>query len=106
MSWSRILKITAPWNFTDDFYYTLFTEKAPPTLVFSASITNINPNNITRVHKFIGRLKSKVPNFYHFMVEGGHDLHFLTPESIADKIKLFLKSDYDKLDAIDVKAKL
>lgn len=103
LSWKRILKIMAPWNFTDDFYSELFSNNAPPTLVISATNYNgVYLDEITKYHAFIDKLKEKIPNFYHIVVDGSHDLHFLTPELISDDIKWFFKANF-KNDSVKSK---
>ncbi|XP_075989507.1 serine hydrolase-like protein isoform X2 [Anticarsia gemmatalis] len=88
-SWDRRLKMPAPQNYPNTYYFALF-KNIPKTLLISAS-ESIFPKTQAKAGslELIGMM-SKLSNFSQVIVEGDHDVHLSYPERVAPYAAAFL----------------
>ncbi|XP_030034026.2 serine hydrolase-like protein 2 [Manduca sexta] len=97
LSWDNRLKSPAPQNYTNEYYYALFSKNTPPTLLLSASDgAKGYDKGKEGAQKLIADLKSNVANFQLVEVLGGHDVHFTNPDRCAPHILKFLEKDFGR----------
>ncbi|KAH9633668.1 hypothetical protein HF086_009768 [Spodoptera exigua] len=93
LSWEPRMKKIATAPISEEIFFTILTEHAPPTLIIEASDgINVNERAKKFALKVIENCRSILPNFYSVTVIGGHDVHITNSEGVAPYVAKFLRS--------------
>ncbi|CAH1642105.1 unnamed protein product [Spodoptera littoralis] len=93
LSWEPRMKKIATIPISEETFFTIITENAPPTLIIEAS-DGVNTNERAKQFalKVLENCRSILPNFYSVTVVGGHDVHITNSEGVAPHVEKFLRS--------------
>ncbi|XP_047039241.1 serine hydrolase-like protein 2 [Helicoverpa zea] len=95
LSWETRMKKIAAAAISEETFYTVMTQHAPPMLIVQASENIVVGPGREFAANILEKCRLMLPNFQSVTVTGGHDVHITHPESIAPHIEKFLKPDRD-----------
>uniref|UniRef100_A0A2A4JFX9 AB hydrolase-1 domain-containing protein n=1 Tax=Heliothis virescens TaxID=7102 RepID=A0A2A4JFX9_HELVI len=95
LSWETRMKQIASAPISEETFYTVMTQHAPPMLIVEASEDVSVPPGREFAASILEKCRLMLPNFHRVTVTGGHDVHITHPESIAPHVEKFLKPNKD-----------